>query len=860
MAAVKRQSSRAVAKKAAPERLKSDPPGPSSVGLGTAVYVTAWIVEIVAATIGLFIAFSQGVSVFMNIPEIERDLGTYTRAIVGALPFIVIAILEPTKIYLASGLYHSRRDRRGGLGMVFLIGLVALTFVTFETMFNALIQQNTNVTRQVRLLVNERFEVLDEILTRQQTIDRLNGQTPEAINSQFAASVRTLEADREARKKQALEDYETKIANLRDRRAQVNGTQNVTSQQPLRDSIAALQTDIAALTRQRDQAVGGIINRYQTQINENRERIEQIETDRQRRIEDARNILFGRGQLISDINESINLRLSQANEEQDELEAQRLDELRETRGNFNSRIRELTLKQDGMRKNLADQNIAASGATAKVLDEIDALISTAEDQYARRLAEIDGQFDQMISEINIRKKTNYQKAGIESAQIPQLEREIDELEIISTDLRQRYRENIEKVQVYQLTAIICGSFERWCFGDAAENKDNARPQVAWSSGQPWSRGFDVANIPEEKVRFVGTVWFGSTAAIVATMGTFLAFISFVLSEPPSQRGASKSRTSRILFLMLLRFTNLIRSIGVAVVEISIRLGDSVAYALRVTIYLLKFLIETLLEFIALIIDAFRILIIVISRNIHERTSNAKQNIQERILTEQAFQPNPSTMESLQDTEDEFQQIVEMDNPLPVKATRIQNISEQDRKAGQKGEKTANRSAFGSFFNALAGNTRELVSNAREGFKENSSALGTTISNSAEALNPFVNIREDMQRAKTGVNKQMNELKSAQEKFTLPKFNVPEFNLPKLNLPKLNLPDVKKPKAKAKPVAKSASKTAAKSAAEKLVAGTPPAKKPAKTPVRAKAPVKTKAPAKAPAKATPKKPAKKWYEE
>ena len=85
---------------------------PDAAKLGRVVYITAWIVEIVAAIVGLFIAFSQGLSVFINIPEIDRDFGAYTRAVIGALPFVVVAILEPTKIYLASGLYFSTRNQR----------------------------------------------------------------------------------------------------------------------------------------------------------------------------------------------------------------------------------------------------------------------------------------------------------------------------------------------------------------------------------------------------------------------------------------------------------------------------------------------------------------------------------------------------------------------------------------------------------------------------------------------------------------------------------------------------------------------------------------------------------------------------
>ena len=195
---------------------------PDAVKLGRVVYITAWIVEIVAAIVGLFIAFSQGLSVFINIPEIDRDFGAYTRAVIGALPFVVIAILEPTKIYLASGLYFSTRNRRGGLALAFMAALAALTFITFETMFNALIQQNTNVTRQVQRLVNERYETLDAIETNQLAISRIETQTPEAINTRFALSIKELEDERATRRKVAFEDYSLAVKEINANRGSVS--------------------------------------------------------------------------------------------------------------------------------------------------------------------------------------------------------------------------------------------------------------------------------------------------------------------------------------------------------------------------------------------------------------------------------------------------------------------------------------------------------------------------------------------------------------------------------------------------------------------------------------------------------------
>ena len=76
--------------------------------------------------------------------------------------------------------------------LAFLVGLTALTFVTFETMFNALIQQNTNITQQTRQLVNERYEVLDAIETIDRDINRFSSATPQQIRQQFSTQLKIL--------------------------------------------------------------------------------------------------------------------------------------------------------------------------------------------------------------------------------------------------------------------------------------------------------------------------------------------------------------------------------------------------------------------------------------------------------------------------------------------------------------------------------------------------------------------------------------------------------------------------------------------------------------------------------------------
>ena len=69
------------------------------------IFWIALLVEIVAASIGAFFAWSTGFNAYEQIPVEERTGSAKIYAIQGALPFLLIAIIEPLKIPLAGGLY-----------------------------------------------------------------------------------------------------------------------------------------------------------------------------------------------------------------------------------------------------------------------------------------------------------------------------------------------------------------------------------------------------------------------------------------------------------------------------------------------------------------------------------------------------------------------------------------------------------------------------------------------------------------------------------------------------------------------------------------------------------------------------------
>ena len=124
---------------------------------GQNIYYVAWAVEILAAIIGFTIALAFAYDAYIKIQN--PDTNDLINAIIGALPFAIIAVIEPTKIALAGGLYKTRIL---GWKLLILAALIALTIVTFETIFNGLERTLSNTTRVITDSENELLAFQDE--------------------------------------------------------------------------------------------------------------------------------------------------------------------------------------------------------------------------------------------------------------------------------------------------------------------------------------------------------------------------------------------------------------------------------------------------------------------------------------------------------------------------------------------------------------------------------------------------------------------------------------------------------------------------------------------------------------------------
>jgi len=89
----------------------------------------AWAVEICAASVGLLFAWLILFSKSADLQNTDNQI----RLFVAAIPFVIVAIVELTKIPLASACYFSTTRLHK---YVFAVSLLLVSFITFETFLN----------------------------------------------------------------------------------------------------------------------------------------------------------------------------------------------------------------------------------------------------------------------------------------------------------------------------------------------------------------------------------------------------------------------------------------------------------------------------------------------------------------------------------------------------------------------------------------------------------------------------------------------------------------------------------------------------------------------------------------------------
>ena len=222
--------------------------------IGRRLIYFAWGVEIIAASIGLAIAALIILATHQRIADSESELPAlgYMEMFLGGLPFIVVAMVELTKIPLATACYTAvNRWWKTAFG----VALIVLSIITFETILNGFernFTQRTYVTSTIRKQVTK-FD--ERIAKTEQDMNGLSHATEAEIRETYSADIKQMdnEKDRE-------------VSNIENQRNQARSRFGGEVVEVKRQQLQTVQEDLAKFTKRRTGETGKIDQRYELQL------------------------------------------------------------------------------------------------------------------------------------------------------------------------------------------------------------------------------------------------------------------------------------------------------------------------------------------------------------------------------------------------------------------------------------------------------------------------------------------------------------------------------------------------------------------------------------------------------------------
>ena len=527
---------------------------------GIRLIAFAWGVEILAAAVGLLIATATGYSIRAEIYAFEGRISpsAMTSIALGALPFVMVAIVELTKIPLAVGFYNAPRLR---WRVVFGVTLVFLILITFETALNGFERNFSNLTRTIQ---DQRAEILkleDETAILDEKISGTGVRDEDQINSRYDQLITDAQNSRRA----AIVEIDQMIANR-------YAVANVGRVPGLQVSLESVRAEISQRTVGFESERASARADYETRRTELRE-------DFARRIDAAREAdrteLVGLEERLLGVNEQLQ---EMFRAEQQEIEgaifrnavrdrwAEQRAPLESQREQLNAQISGLRGRQDSAARLATDLDERLRAADTAYQDqsarldaayqsEIDGL-RARETNLERQLAEAQGQTQDTLGEevavleqqkvdaqefwnserLRLEQERSEALAGVEQTQfsVEGLQAEREAVLRSTSDLRAEINDRVADNQVYRITAL-------------------------------WTGQDDASLVSRQDLRVTALVWFGSLSIIVALTGTVLAFAGLVLVDERSHLRPSTGpigRSLRRLLIALRRRINKPRTIEI----------------------------------------------------------------------------------------------------------------------------------------------------------------------------------------------------------------------------------------------------------------------------------------------------------
>ena len=489
---------------------------------GKKLLYAAWVVEIIAAFIGLMIAWSMGIQTYEVYTADGQDfpIGKTFDLFLAALPFIMVASVELLKIPFSYLIYINTNKK---VKRVFSVVLVLVTLITFETLSLGFERQYANMTTEVDI-PRDKLAVIDNLIESKK----------KRLEEKELFSIDSINREVEGRRLEIENSFNDEIINLDNRKRDYEASKD----SDLIKQKTFLEQDREAQIKARNAHIEELVRAQKEQSKEEKADLREQKKENSRQIRILTEEKKDLEKNIIDKNKSLGLlsflggnpdivkwqaRINNINNQIDRMRAQNVTmiasssknlrvETDQIRDEYSAKLDKINQKISGINKKLARNTQFKSE-----IENIVMLKQNRQKKYSKEKAEID---DYMAIEID--------KLQLKDSEIDAIKLEIGPLEDEKIELENQVYSAYSGTQIYRLARTIYGV----------------------------ERG---KLISEERIALVAKVWFGSLAAIVSSMGIFLAFGAFILKHPVDElqkldrhhhRGGSIKRSFRLMLRAL----------------------------------------------------------------------------------------------------------------------------------------------------------------------------------------------------------------------------------------------------------------------------------------------------------------------
>jgi hypothetical protein len=480
------------------------------LSIGRYLIIAAWIVEIFAILIGLFISFAMGLSAYEESRSsglVEASQGSswalWLNVLISITPFFMVALVEGTKIPFVQAFYNTTS---GVWKLIFGMVLIFLAFITFESALNGFERNFTNLTY---VIDNEKKNL---VLVEEQ-IDRLNSRIENASKGNLA-------------------EIETEYNERIDVISRERDSQTVLIQERIQALRATIQSEYIKGLREQAQKLNAQVERVRI------DREKQITTLRQSSVANLEKteteIGVRRRQLQTKIDRlTQDIRNNERRREAELSDAGIFTNKEEIRQRWNRASAPLEKQREETQNSLEDLSIPTIVAQSN--DTLNVSINTLRAGYEKILDKLDQELSDLNNEI----------AGSLGAREQDIEQSITGYLLEIGTVENRYQSQQGDAAKLRDTALLKLANSQQIISETGVEKDlldGERIQIRDTINRKvgnnqiyriaqWAFGAEsAADLDRTDVLKVALVWFGSLAALVAFTGIFLALASEVIRD------------------------------------------------------------------------------------------------------------------------------------------------------------------------------------------------------------------------------------------------------------------------------------------------------------------------------------------